>query len=1381
MTETDYASAVALVGMSGRFPGASSVGALWDRLLAGIKGLRELTEEELLAAGADPGTLADPNYVRIGGPLTGIDQFDGAVFGISPREIEAMDPQHRIFLECSWEALEGAGYCPTAAPGTVGVFAGCGFPDYMVHNIMHLQAEPGGGLLVAVGNERDSLASFVSYKLGLKGPAITTQTFCSTSMIAVHLACQSLLTYECDIALAGGAHIPIPQPAGYQYEPGGILSPDGLVRSFDAGANGTVIGSGVGAVALKRMPDAMADGDVIHAVILGSAANNDGRVRAGYTAPGVDGQAEVIALAMDVAGVKPETVGYVECHATGTTLGDSIELAAMARVFTASRESPCVLSTLKPSLGHLDRASGVAALIRATLALEHELLPATPNYQVPNPALATAQNQFAVLTEHQRWPAGSTPRRAGVSSFGLGGTNAHVVLEQAPARPRRPSRPGPHLLAFSATDDNALTEATRQLRQYLAEHQDADLADVAFTLQVSRGGFALRRAVVCGNAADALAALADPVRWLDHKTRRRTAKVRIVAPDAEVPADWWPRLHAALGALNGTEADVAGQVKSADDCRDSALDALADWLTRLGVSTFREQAPDAEPAEDVVVAPAQGSTAGEWLLATLARLWQAGCSIDWAALHRGKGRRVELPTYPFQRRRYWVDAKPMWWSAPEPAGRTYDRSRWTYVPTWQPCPSRVAELGEQVSQAGPWLVFAGDDRGEALLTQLERFGADVTAVRPGEAFWRDEAGDFTVRVAAASDMGQLLRELPASPRVIVHGFSLGGTGAPPAASFDAEQERGFYSALALARELVDDTGAAPRADLVLLTSGAVGVIGSDLRHPEHATIAALAPSLTQENARIRCRHLDVDAVPAGHAAELTVLTEQVLAAIVSPHEGPVAVRSGEAWLRQYRPFPTQEPADDHVPTDHGPTDHGPTDHGPTDHGPTDHGPTDHGPTDHGPTDHGPIHQGDTVLITGGLGDIGLLLARHLAARYGCKLVLTARSALPPREDWQQFLDNVPVGGERTARHIRNIGDLEARGAQVLAVSADVADTEQMRDVVAAANDRFGGIDVAVHGAGVQDPRFFNYAHLIDRAGCDAHLAAKVKGFHVLQEVLGDQCPDRRITLSSLATVLGGMTLGPYAAANAALDAYARVARMSGAGRWITVNWDTWTIDPDRELGHGPGVAEYAMAPAEAVDVFERALAAGGQVGHLVISTGPLDARIQQWVLRDIHDVEGDDRDDGERYPRPDLSTPYVAPREGTEVNLAEIWSIVLGIEPIGALDNFFELGGHSLTAINLTARIRKSLGLAIPITALLESATIRALAELIDSGGSDTSEDLATMPVSGSDGHEAAGHEAAGHEAAGHEADDGAAAQVPEQPNGGQPMKIIDTSGEATS
>jgi acyl transferase domain-containing protein/acyl carrier protein len=1283
MTETDYASAVALIGMAGRFPGAGSVDELWRNVVAGVKGLRELTDDELRAAGADPGQLADPRYVRVGAPLADLDRFDASVFGINPREADSMDPQHRIFLECSWEALEGAGYCPTDVPGQVAVFAGCGFPDYIVQNIQHLAGEPGGALLMAVGNERDSLASLVSYKLGLRGPAIAVQTFCSTSMVAVHLACQSLLTYECDMAVAGGAYIPLPQPTGYIYEQGGITSSDGKVRSFDAEANGTVMGSGVGAVTLKRMSDALADGDIIHAVILGSAVNNDGRVRAGYTAPGVEGEAEVIELAQGVAGVKPDTIGYVECHATGTTLGDSIELAALSRAFTQARDVPCVLGTLKPSIGHLDRASGVTGLMRAALNLKHRVLPGTPNYRTPNPALATALDRFTVLTEHQAWPAGPHPRRAGVNSFGLGGTNAHVVMEEAPARPERAHRPGPHLLTFSAGDDTALSEVTGNLRAHLMAHPHDDLADVAFTLQVSRGGFALRRAVVCGDYDDAVAALADEARWIDAKTQRRNPKVRLSAPERDTPATWWPQLHAAVHDMQGIDVDHrdGGPIDSA-----AALGALTHWLAGLGVRLIGDAADQAAGIEELPVSPGPDGSAAEWLLATLARLWQAGAMIDWPALHQGVGRRVELPTYAFQRRRYWVEGKnkvnvpDVWWSAPTKTVRNYDRAQWTHLPTWQLRPRPLAGLDQQVCLAGPWLVFAAEDRGAALVTRLRQAGADVTAVRPGDRFDRDDAGDFTIRLGEHADMADLVRALPTAPRAIVHAFSLASdcVSGDPVAHFDAEQDRGFYSMLALARELVDDTGAAPRTELVLLTSGAVAVIGSDLRHPEHATLAALAPSLAQENPRLRCRHIDIDEVSPDNPGALAMLTTQVLAATVGPHEGPAAVRAGEIWLRRYESFPVADLA---------------------------------------PEDH-PIHDGETVLITGGLGDVGLILSRHLAGRYGAKLVLTAHSPLPPREQWQAFLAAVPPDGARTARHITNILDLESRGADVLAMSADVADVAQMRAVVQAAIARFGKIDVVLHGAGVQDSRFFNFAHLVDRASCEAHMAAKVKGFHVLQEVLGEQAVDRRATMSSLAAVLGGMTLAPYAAANAALDAYCRVARTSDAGRWITVNWDTWNINPERLEGHGPGVTDYAMMPAEAVDIFERTLASVDQVPHLVISTGSLGSRLAQWVIGDLHDIDEEEVDDRERHPRPDLNTAFTAPREGTETTLAEIWSRVLGIEPIGTADNFFELGGHSLIAIDLTARIRKSLSAAIPITSLLECPTIGQLAALIDAMGS---------------------------------------------------------------
>ncbi|MDG4785096.1 SDR family NAD(P)-dependent oxidoreductase [Micromonospora sp. WMMD1102] len=1200
MTEATYDSAVAIVGMSGRFPGAADTDELWRNLAAGLPGLRTISSDELRAAGLDPeAAAADPTYVAVGGPLRDIEEFDAGVFGFNPQEAATMEPQHRLFLECAWEALERAGYCPTETPGQVGVFAGCGFPDYLTRNLDGLDDEPGGHLLLAAGSERDSLTSLVAYKLGLRGPSITVQTFCSTSLVAVHQACQSILTYECDMALAGGAAIGLPQPAGYRYEQGGILSPDGVVRSFDAAATGSVMGNGVGVVALKRMTDAVADGAPILAVILGSAVNNDGSARAGYPAPGVDGQAEVIESAMTVAGVKPETVGYVECHATGTVLGDAVELAAMTRAFPAGRAEPCVLGTLKPSIGHLDRASGVTGLIRATQALRHGTLPATPNFGTPNSALAAAGDRFAVLDRQRPWPAGPHPRRAGVSSFGLGGTNAHVVLQEAPPVPARTPRPGPHLLTFSAADPAALNALTERLHGHLRTADEAELADVAYTLQVSRGQFALRRAVVCRDLADAVSALDEPERWLDGEPSRRDPTVRLVNATGQVTA-WFERLSVRLG--------------------DGPVEVVV----------------PAEPSE-------------EWLLGTLARLWLDGCAVDWPALHEGRGRRVPLPTYPFQRRRHWVEPK----QRAEPPGYT----GWTYLPSWRQRPLPELDLDARLRAAGPWLVLSADPRGEALVDRLTRAGAEVSTARPGDAFGLTDDGDFVV----GDDLAELFDSLLVAPRTIVHGWSLGSPDGPgssggPASlggpGGHARDRRGYGAALQIAGALAGDGYAGP-TELVLLTSGAVGVTGGDLRDPGQAAVGALAPTLMSENDALRCRHVDVDD---------RTDAEVLLGVLAQPHEGPVAIRCGEPWLRHFEPLPLEERRP-------------------------------------------PLGSTSTVLITGGLGDVGMALARHLADRYGCRLVLTGRTELPPRETWQAYLDGGADG--RAARHVRNVLDLEARGARVLACSADVADVRQMRAVVDTAVERFGGIDVVVHGAGAQDPRYFTMAHQADEATSEAHFRTKVTGFLALQEALAGRCDGPRLTLSSIAAVLGGPALGPYAAANAVLDAAARAARRDGHGRWTTVDWDTWAVDPRRAGG------VFQMTVEEGAGVFERVLAAAGRLGHVVVSTGPLAERVRRWVVGD----EGPDRADAVRpsHPRPNLDTAYVEPAGELEAAIAGVWAEVLGLAEVGAVDNFFELGGHSLVAIQVAARIRDTVRAAVPVTAIVENPTVRQLAATIRS------------------------------------------------------------------
>jgi amino acid adenylation domain-containing protein len=530
---TDGLPPIAIIGMAGRFPGAAHPGELWRNLAAGVESIRFYSEEELRAAGVSPELLAHPDYVRARGDLAGVELFDAPFFGYSPREAEILDPQQRIFLECAWEALEDAGYDPEAYPGAIGLFAGAGMSSYLVN----LYSRPDfvasvGEYQTQLGNDKDFLVTRVSYKLNLRGPSVGVQTACSTSLVAVHLACSSLRNGECDMALAGGVTIAAAQ-TGYLYREGGIHSPDGHCRAFDAAGRGTVGGSGAGIVVLKPLGRALADGDSIYAVIRGSAINNDGSSKVGFTAPSVEGQAAVIAEAQAVAGVEPESIGYIEAHGTGTTLGDPIEVAALSQVLSQSgKRGFCALGSLKTNLGHLDAAAGVAGLIKTALVLRHGQIPASLNFTVPNPQIDFANGPLYVNTELRDWPATNSPRRAGVSAFGIGGTNAHVVLEEAPrAAPAAAARPA-EILLLSARSAEALEVATDNLARHLETHPDLDLADVAYTLQTGRHSFDHRRMLVGRNTADTIAVLKkrDPERLLSSVAEGRERSVVFLLP-----------------------------------------------------------------------------------------------------------------------------------------------------------------------------------------------------------------------------------------------------------------------------------------------------------------------------------------------------------------------------------------------------------------------------------------------------------------------------------------------------------------------------------------------------------------------------------------------------------------------------------------------------------------------------------------------------------------------------------------------------------------------------------------------------------------------------------------------------------------------------------
>ncbi|MFF2044087.1 type I polyketide synthase [Kitasatospora sp. NPDC058170] len=601
--------AVAVVGLSGRFPGADSPAVFWENIRAGRESLTRLTPEQLAAAGVPPEESGHDAYVPVRGLLDDVEYFDAELFGYPPREAELIDPQQRLLLQCAREALEDAGH--GGAGGRTGVFVGTSMSSYLLrHLLVRPELEQGLGLMpIMVGNDKEHAATRIAYRLGLTGPALAVQTACSTSLVAVHYAAQSVLRGECDLALAGGASIALPQHVGYRYQRHGILSPDGHCRAFDRRAAGTVPGSGVGVVLLKRAADAHRDGDVVHALIRGSAVNNDGGDKAGYSAPSVAGQSAVIRAALRAAGVGPAEIDYVETHGTGTELGDGIEIAALTAAFQdgTERRAGCAIGSLKPNIGHLDAAAGIASFIKAVLALKHLVLPPSINWEEPNDELRPDRSPFHLNREARPWPSSGSPRRCGVSSFGIGGTNAHVVLEEAPpaAPPTAPEARTVEIVVQSARTREGVLAAGADLVRHLATAR-LPLGDVAHTLQTGRAHLEWRRAVT----VDGLDGLGEA---LD------SAAVRRVPRSSSLVFQFPGQGSQYVGMAAGLHREVPEFRAAFDRCLALLEPGLAQDLARLLTCDRPTSADTGELTDTRLAQPALFVT--EYALATALTAW----------------------------------------------------------------------------------------------------------------------------------------------------------------------------------------------------------------------------------------------------------------------------------------------------------------------------------------------------------------------------------------------------------------------------------------------------------------------------------------------------------------------------------------------------------------------------------------------------------------------------------------------------------------------------------------------------------------------------------------------------------------------------------------
>lgn len=749
---------IAIIGMAGRFPGANNIKQFWENICIGKESISFFSDDELLASGINPQELRDPSYVKAKGLMKDIDKFDAKFFNILPKDAVILDPQQRVLLECIWTALEDAGYFSEKQAGVTAVYVGAGFNTYYPKIILPNSkvVDEAGDVSIALGNGNDYVSTRISYKLNLTGPSMTVQTACSTSLVAVSMACVSLLNYQCDMAIAGGGSAFFPIKSGYLYQKEFIFSADGHCRPFDAKATGTVFGMGAGIVILKRLADALKDHDHIYAVIRGSAVNNDGSVKVGYTAPAQEGQTHVIRQAQALAQIDPDTIGFVETHGTGTPIGDPIEIAALTAAFKRQTEKKqfCALGTLKANVGHLDTAAGVAGLIKTVLVLQHQKIPPAINFTEPNPQIDFKESPFYIPLELQNWKKTDAPRRASVSSFGVGGTNAHIVLEEAPTSLKTSSLTKPcYLATFSARTDAALMQRLLDFEKWLQEHQNEHtLEEISYTLNLGRKQFEKRFAFV----VDSNSELQDVIK-----------EAILVKKSESVPL---------------SQNDIS---RLMDDLEDSQM---------VDKERYRESLQ---------------AIANEFI--------NGKNEIDWERLHKNESNnRISLPTYPFERIRYWV---------PEVTKST--NKIHFYHPIWTKASSKFEN---QVINQSCW--FFQSEPGQQLVTEVKKFFPDL------------EQKPFPPQ---ASFLGEQL------PRYVIFYVD------PRSTDYSSLLKMSFFALFSLAKWAIKIKSQQP-----------IDFIYSFLSHPDAKSdpffdaLSGFLKTLTQEYPRLRGRLLHMDEETVGH-------------------------------------------------------------------------------------------------------------------------------------------------------------------------------------------------------------------------------------------------------------------------------------------------------------------------------------------------------------------------------------------------------------------------------------------------------------------------------------------------------------------------------------
>lgn len=1363
---------IAVIGLAGRFPGAGTISEYWDNLKNGVHSVQTFSEQELIAAGVEPGLAAKAEYVKAKGYLEAGHCFDARFFDYTPLEAELMDPQMKVFHECIWAALEDAGYAAEADQQLIGLFAGAS-PNHMWEGLMGLSGKSGvmGHWAASQLLDKDYLSLRIAHKLNLKGPALSIYTACSTSLVAVHMAAQSLLNGECDIALAGGVTITLPEKSGYEYQEGMILSPDGKCRAFDADGKGIVGGDGAGAAVLKRLQDALDDGDQIYAVIKGSAVNNDGLQKTGFTAPSTIGQAEVIRTALKLAEVSPDSIDYIECHGTGTPLGDPIELEALELGYNPERRHACALGSVKTNIGHLDSAAGIASFIKTVLALKHHMLPPSLHFQTPNPVLKVIEKGFYINDRLTEWPRKNEPLRAGISAFGIGGTNAHIIVEQAP--PLREASAGREwqLLPVSAKTPSALAEIKKDLEQY-SKAEPRRLEDIAYTLQVGRKHFPIRELALVSRKSQRVLQFAETA-TMKGKAGLENAPVIFVIPD------FTQRLW------SESELDELEQLYQEEPGARRFLNPVLGMMNRLVPDGAAVKLEDLRKREyHPVLAFGSYYAVGKLL-------------IEWglhpeAVIGRGKSQ---------------------WLAACLSGELSLEEAVRSFLLSLDDCGMEQPEAGRRVSRREEiWLVLGAGDEAQPFwdkqsskpqIVALEKLNTYSLMAAVGTMWlygkaikWRELYQHEQRNRLSLPTYAFDRQEFPVDPELFNLNHLLNrppsGKGWPPANRNDIR--KWFYIPAWESAALPNYEGRMLSRDAVwfiFCDPGGLGeALGDLLRQQQIRCImvehAEHYQQITADHYRVnplRSEEMDrlyhsLDAVPdhicylwtvtspmepelgnietgqqlflhhilrlvqflgtAAAAQEIhlqivsnglyLITQEEMLcpmkglllgASKIIPYEYPnIKVCHVDFPLAEGDPARQREQARQMLREFQYEFPNKQVAY----RGKSRWIESVQKPLLLASPGKVSLFKNNLVcMITGGLGGMGLALAEYLAKQYTARLVLVGRSAFPPKSEWDQWV-NRPDDAEVT-RIIRTLRSLEAAGAVIEVHSADISDFSAMQQVVARAEARLGPITGVLHTAGVAD-----YAGVIQRrtqAMTDEVLLPKVKGTLVLDTLFRNRRLDFFVLFSSIGNYIYGRKFGQvgYNAANEFLDAFVHYRLQHREGFTATINWNDWAdagmsvkaMEKNRSLHKAVNDLQFeaeAITTEQGVNVFRYIME--NQMNRVIVSALDLPALMEESNNISVEVILEQEAAAHAMEAAPATAgSSSLLTEAGLQQQIADIWSTVLGMDAIGIDEDFFALGGDSLKAVTIVSLVFKKLGVKLPLPAFFHKPTIREISRII--------------------------------------------------------------------